>query len=155
MKSILLVDDEEAVATELQRNLRQFGYKVDLAHTFETALASIGNAKFDLILAEFNLVSEHGEHARSGGGIRLVRAFRDSGITIPILIYTVMEGEMYERAALDEGADEFILKSAPLSALISRLHAHLERNDRGFGVAQSGDNMRHRPVLPYLGAKVS
>lgn len=37
----------------------------------------------------------------------------------------VMEGEMYEKEALNEGADEFILKAVPLSALISRIHTHV------------------------------
>lgn len=136
MKSILLVDDEAAICAELQRTLCQFGYQVDVAHTFEMALASIGKAEFDLILVEFNLAAEGGNHARSGGGIRLVREFRSSGIRIPILIYTVMEGEMYETASRDSGADGFLLKTKPISGLVSRLRAHIERNESGFDAPQ-------------------
>ena len=136
MKSILLVDDEAVICAELQRTLCQLGYHVDVAHTFETALASIGRAEFDLILVEFNLASESGDHVRSGGGIRLVREFRDSGITIPILIYTVMEGGLYETASLDSGADGFLLKTKPISELVSRLRVHIERNEGGFDAPQ-------------------
>lgn len=121
MKSILLVDDEAAVCVELQRTLQELGYLVDVVHTFESALGSIREARFDAILVEFNLTSECGTHPRTGGGIRLIRDLRKSGTTIPILVYTAMEGETYETASLDAGADGFILKQIPISEFFSRL----------------------------------
>jgi len=125
MKSILLVDDEAAVCVELQRTLQELGYHVDVAHTFEAALGSVSEARFDAILVEFNLRSECDAHPRTGGGIRLTRDLRKSGTTIPILVYTVMEGETYETASLDAGADDFILKKTPMSDFFSRLHEHI------------------------------
>jgi DNA-binding response OmpR family regulator len=74
---------------------------------------------------EFNLSSENAAHPRTGGGIRLIRDLRKSGTTIPILVYTVMEGETYETAALDAGANDFILKQIPVSDFFSRLHEHV------------------------------
>ncbi len=62
------------------------------ANCWAMELTPPSNAEYDLILAEFNLASERVDHPRSRGGIRLVHTFRDAGITIPILIYTVMEG---------------------------------------------------------------
>ena len=131
MKSILLVDDEAAICAELQRNFCQFGYQVDLAHSFESALALSSKAEFDLILVEFNLTSERGDHPRSGEGLRLIRDLRKSGTTIPILVYTVMEGEAYETASLDAGADDFILKKTPISEFFSRLAYHTMRREEG------------------------
>jgi DNA-binding response OmpR family regulator len=125
MKSILLVDDEAAICVELQRTLQELGYQVEIAHTFETALGSIREARFDAILVEFNLTSELGAHPRTGGGIRLIRDFRKSGTLTPILMYTVMEGETYKSASLDAGADDFILKQIPISHFFSRLREHI------------------------------
>ena len=125
MKSILLVDDEAAFCVELQRTLQERGYHVDVAHTFESALGSIREARYDAILVEFNLTSECGAHPRTGGGIRLIRDLRKSGTTIPILVYTVMEGETYETASLDAGADDFILKHIPISDFFSHLRDHV------------------------------
>jgi DNA-binding response OmpR family regulator len=125
MKSILLVDDEAAVSVELQRTLQELGYHVEIAHTVESALGSISEARFDAILVEFNLRSECSAHPRTGGGIRLIRDLRKSGTTIPILVYTVMEGETYETASLDAGADDFILKQIPISDFFSRLREHI------------------------------
>jgi len=125
MKSILLVDDEAAICVELQRTLQELGYQVEVAHTFESALGSINETRFDAILVEFNLTSESGASPRTGGGIRLIRDLRDSGTTIPILVYTVMEGKTYKAASLDAGADDFILKQIPISDFLSRLREHI------------------------------
>jgi len=124
MNSILLLDDEAAICVELQRTLQELGYRVEVAHTFESALGSINETRFDAILVEFNLTSECGANPRTGGGIRLIRDLRDSGTTIPILVYTVMEGKTYKAASLDAGADDFILKQIPISDFFSRLREH-------------------------------
>ena len=125
MNSILLVDDEAAICVELQRTLQELGYQVEVAHTVESALGSIREARFGAILLEFNLRSENAAHPRTGGGIRLIRDLRESGTTIPILVYTVMEGDTYETASLDAGADDFILKKTPISGFFSRLREHI------------------------------
>jgi DNA-binding response OmpR family regulator len=46
-------------------------------------------------------------------------------------MFTAMEGEFYETASLDSGADDFILKTASIPSLVSRLRAHIRRNKRG------------------------
>jgi DNA-binding response OmpR family regulator len=125
MKSILLVDDEATICVELQRTLQDLGYKVEISHTVESALGSINETRFDAILVEFNLTSECGANPRTGGGIRLIRDLRDSGTTIPILMYTVMEGKTYKAASLEAGADDFILKQIPISDFFSRLREHI------------------------------
>jgi DNA-binding response OmpR family regulator len=40
---------------------------------------------------------------------------------------------LYESAALDAGADDFILKKTPISLVLSRLYAHLRRNEWDLG----------------------
>jgi DNA-binding response OmpR family regulator len=125
MKSILLVDDEVEICVELQRTLQELGYHVEVAHTVESALESISEARFGAILVEFNLRSEDAAHPRAGGGIRLIRDLRKSGTTIQILVYTVMEGGTYETASLDAGADHFIPKQVPISDFFSRLREHV------------------------------
>jgi DNA-binding response OmpR family regulator len=60
----------------------------------------------------------------------LVRRLRDSHITTPILMFSVLEGEPYETASLDAGADDYILKTTSMTRLLSRLHAHIRRQER-------------------------
>lgn len=46
--------------------------------------------------------------------------------------------ELYETASLDAGAD-YIVKKAPVSMLLSRLHAHLRRRERDLGMAAKAE----------------
>jgi DNA-binding response OmpR family regulator len=125
MKSILLVDDEAMICLQLQRSIQDLGYKVQMSHTVESAFGSIKETRFDAVLVEFNLRSGCDAYPRTGGGIRLIRDVRDSGMTIPILVYTVMGGETYRAASLGAGADDFILKQIPISDLFLRLHEYI------------------------------
>ncbi len=61
------------------------------------------------------------------------------GIMAPILGFSFLEGEPYETAFLDAGADDYIRKSDPLSVLLSRLHAHLRRQERNLGLSSGTD----------------
>ena len=87
-------------------------------------------ARFDAILVEFNLRSEHRAHPRTGNGLQVVRQLRALEIKVPILIFTAMKGELYETASLDAGADDFILKSTSIPSLVSRLRAHIRRHEQ-------------------------
>jgi DNA-binding response OmpR family regulator len=133
MKSILLVDDEPIICAEFERTLRRFGFHVEAAHTVEAALRSVRRTQFDAILLEFNLKSERNAHPRTGNGLRLVHQLRTRKITSPVLVLTAMEGEPYETTSLDAGADDFILKTAGITCLVSRLRAHFRRHERDLG----------------------
>ncbi|MGH9587327.1 MAG: winged helix-turn-helix domain-containing protein, partial [Acidobacteriaceae bacterium] len=45
----------------------------------------------------------------------------------------------YETASLDAGADDYMVKKAPISILLSRLHAHLRRSERDLGLAAKAE----------------
>jgi DNA-binding response OmpR family regulator len=137
MKSILLEDDEANICVELQGTLQGFGYHVEVAHTFESALSSFGKAQFDVILVEFNLQSEDPAQPRTGNGIRLLRQLRVSESSVPILMYTVMEGEFYQTISVDAGVDEFIPKTKSFSTLLSRLQVHVRRRARQRGAGKT------------------
>lgn len=131
MNSILLVDDETVIRAEFARTLAGLGFEVEVAPTVESGLACAEAVRFDAILAEFNLRSESRAHPRSGNGLQLVRQLRSLGVTAPILMFTAMKGEHYETAALDAGADDFILKTTSIPSLVSRLRAHIRRREQG------------------------
>jgi len=134
--SVLLVDDEAVVAHGLQRTLRNFRFEVQLADNVETALKLTKENQFDLILVDFDL-GPKGKPKQSVCGHGLVHALRVAGVTLPILMYTVLEGEYYEMAALQAGADGYILKNTSVELLISRLLAHIRRHERDTGKRKS------------------
>jgi DNA-binding response OmpR family regulator len=148
MNSILLVDSETVVATGLQGTLRQFGFEAELANSGKAAHAYLSKAQFDLILVEFDLsprpndktVLEPSKSATGQwSGTGLIRELRAARVRSPILVHTVLEGELYETASLDAGADDYIVKKAPISILLSRLHAHLRRSERDLGLATKAE----------------
>lgn len=124
MKSILVVDDEIAICAEVETTLSQLGFETKAAHTVETALKSMEGVQFDLILLEFNLRSQNKTHPRTGAGLQIVRHLRASGLPTPVLIYTAMNGNLYEEASFEAGADDFISKTSGIGVLLSHIRAH-------------------------------
>jgi len=133
MNSILLVDDEATISAELQQTLQHFGYHVELAHTVESALQMGSKTHFDVILVDLNLRSERSVHPNGANGTGLVRQLRAAQVNVPILIFTVIEDELHETAALDAGADEYVLKTISIPRLLSRLQANIRRHERDLG----------------------
>jgi len=128
MNSILLVDDETVIGVEFAQTLNGLGFKVEVAPTVESGFSCAEAAQFDAILVEFNIRSESRAHPRTGNGLQLVRQLRASDVYTPVLMFTAMEGEVYETASLDAGADDFILKTTSIPSLVSRLRAHIRRH---------------------------
>src|SRR5258708_19580458 len=136
MNSILLVDSETVVATALQATLNRFGFEVELAESGKAAHAWLTKAQFDLIVVDFDLsprpngeaVLEPSKSATGcWSGTGLIRELRAARIRSPLLVYTVLEGELYESPSLDAGPDDYIVNKPPISILLSPLHAHLRR----------------------------
>ncbi len=138
ISSILLVDDETVICAEFARTLEGLGFTVEVAPHVEAGLTYAKAAPFDAILMEFNLRSERSAHPRAGNSLQLVRQLRDLGIDSPILMLSAMEGELYETASFNAGADDFILKTASIPSLDSRLRAHIRRHRRSLGERMDG-----------------
>jgi DNA-binding response OmpR family regulator len=133
MNSILLVDDEPVICAEFARTLEGLGFKVEVAPDVESGLSCAEGAQFDAILLEFNLRSKRRAHPRTGNGLQLVRQLRALDANTPVLMFTAMEGELYETASLNAGADDFILKTTSIPSLVSRLRAHIHRHQQSLG----------------------
>lgn len=140
MKSILLVDDEAFVAQAQLSTLREFKFHVELAQTSEEAKRWVKTTAFDLILIDLNLKSETSDQVEDGLGTGLVRELRAAGITTPILMWTVMEGYLYESASLDAGADDYIYKKTAMPLFLSKIYAHMRRSDRDLGRSPAGSH---------------
>lgn len=133
MNSILLADDEPVICTEFARTLEGFGYRVEMRPTLESALRSAKRKRFDAILVEFNLRSERRAHPRVGNGLQLVHRLRTAQSIVPILIFTVMEGDLYKRASIRAGADGFILKTTSIPRIVARIRGYIRGPARNPG----------------------
>ncbi len=130
--SVLVVEDDPGLATQLVRGLSRGGYRVDHVMTGQDALAS-GDP--DVVLLDLGLPDADGVEV-----CRQLRQRSDAGIII-----VTARGEEPERVlALDAGADDYLVKPFGLAELLARIRAVLRR------VRPGGEVLRHGPLTVNL-----
>jgi DNA-binding response OmpR family regulator len=125
---VLIVEDDEGIATQLVRGLTRGGYHVDHVTTGAQALA---HRLPDVVLLDLELPDSD--------GVVVCRTLRDrSGVAI---IVVTAYGEEADRVkALDAGADDYLVKPFGLAELQARIRAVLRR------VRPGGELIRHGPL---------
>src|SRR5450432_2545542 len=118
---ILVVEDEDSLATLLQYNLQKEGYEVSLAGDGEEALLLVDERLPDLIVLDWMLPKV--------SGIEVCRRLRQRNETrnLPIIMLTARGEETDRVRGLDTGADDYIVKPFLMSELSARVRAVLRR----------------------------
>lgn len=121
MSSVLVVEDESAIAELIAINLRHAGHDVTVASTAEQALHAIGGALPDLVLLDWMLPGE--------SGLQLARRWRADPRTreLPIIMLTARADEGDKIVGLDAGADDYLTKPFSTKELLARIRAVLRR----------------------------
>jgi two-component system phosphate regulon response regulator PhoB len=121
MSSVLVVEDESAIAELIAINLRHAGHDVTLAGTAEQAQHAIGGALPDLVLLDWMLPGE--------SGLQLARRWRSDPRTreLPIIMLTARADEGDKIVGLDAGADDYLSKPFSTKELLARIRAVLRR----------------------------
>jgi len=120
--SILVVDDEPQIRRVLRSTLSTHGYVITEAKTGEEALESMRKERPDLILLDMNMPGM--------GGIEACRQIRRTS-DAPIIMLTVRNAERDKVAALDAGADDYVVKPFGIEELLARIRAALRRYSPG------------------------
>jgi len=120
--SILVVDDEPQIRRVLRSTLSTHGYVITEAKTGEDALESMRKERPDLILLDMNMPGM--------GGIEACRQIRRTS-DAPIIMLTVRNAERDKVAALDAGADDYVVKPFGIEELLARIRAALRRYSPG------------------------
>lgn len=118
MTSILVVDDDLALADVLAFTLRRAGYEVFLAHSGRDALEQFSREPPDLVILDWMLPDMDGLQV-------CARLRNESGV--PIVMLTVRFGDDDVVAALEAGADEYITKPFSPRQAVARVGALLRR----------------------------
>ena len=140
---ILVVEDEDALATLLQYNLEKEGYQVALAGDGEEALTQIDERLPDVVVLDWMLPKV--------SGIEVCRRLRSAAKTrnLPIVMLTARGEESDRVRGLDTGADDYLVKPFAMSELTARLRAVL----RGAVHAESSTYKRYRYLIFVSGMK--
>ena len=119
--SILVVEDEDSLATLLQYNLEKEGYQVSVAGDGEEALLLVDEKLPDLIVLDWMLPKI--------SGIEVCRRLRQRADTrnAPIIMLTARGEETDRIRGLDTGADDYVVKPFSMTELTARIRAVLRR----------------------------
>ena len=122
-KSILLVDDDDALRQSLTE---QLGVYEEFAATEAVnggeALEIVKTKSFDLVLLNVGLPDMDGRET--------CRLMRRSGVKVPIIMLTGADTDADTILGLDAGANDFITKPFRLGVLLARLRAHIRQHER-------------------------
>ena len=117
--NILVVDDEEKIATRVSRILQRDGYSVDCAYSGEEAIHKLENNGYDILLTDLNMPGK--------SGFDIMEFLRRSGIeALPLVLtgYASVEGAIQ---ALKLGAYDFIEKPVDMPTLRMIMNRAAER----------------------------
>jgi two-component system, OmpR family, KDP operon response regulator KdpE len=116
--AILIVDDEPQIRRALRLTLSGRGYEVMEAKNGQEAIETVLRERPDVILLDVNMPDM--------SGLEVCRKIRRS-FEGPILMVTVRNTEADKIAALDSGADDYIVKPFSVGELLARIRATLRR----------------------------
>lgn len=134
---ILVIEDEDALATLLQYNLEKEGYAVAVAPDGEEGLTQVDERLPDLVVLDWMLPKV--------SGIEVCRRLRSRAETrnVPIIMLTARGEESDRIRGLDTGADDYLTKPFSVPELIARIRAVLRRIRPGL----AEDRVTHGDVV--------
>ncbi|WP_372707314.1 phosphate regulon transcriptional regulator PhoB [Brevundimonas sp.] len=134
---VLVMEDEDALATLLQYNLEKEGYRVVVAADGEEGMLQIDERLPDLVLLDWMLPKL--------SGIEVCRRIRGKSETrnLPIIMLTARGEETDRVRGLDTGADDYMTKPFSMTELIARIRAVLRRIRPGL----ADDRINHGDIV--------
>src|SRR5574344_375749 len=119
MFSILVIEDEERVASLLTCGLEERGYRVTVAYDGEMGLRLVSASPFDLVISDVILPKMN--------GFELCKKIREANQSMPILMLTALGTTDDKLDGFDAGADDYMVKPFDFRELDARIKVLLKR----------------------------
>jgi two-component system phosphate regulon response regulator PhoB len=134
-RSIVVIEDEDAILDVLDYNLRREGSDVATARDGRAGLELVRERRPDLVLLDLMLPELD--------GIELCRRLRSEPATagIPVIMITAKDDESDVVLGLGVGADDYVTKPFSPRELVARVQALLRRSTRGGAVGEDSDQL--------------
>ncbi len=117
---ILVIEDEQALRTQLHEQLSSRGYSVNSAEDGEEGLFYGREYPQDLAVVDIGLPKI--------SGIEVIKKLRAEGFNYPIIILTARGNWQDKVEGLEAGADDYLVKPFHIEELLARLNALLRRS---------------------------
>ncbi|EOS36367.1 hypothetical protein C804_00662 [Lachnospiraceae bacterium A4] len=118
---VLMIDDDEMIATATSEYFNMFGVKTSYVTSYADAVAFLEKHDVSLLLLDINL----GERS----GFELCRKIREN-YDLPIFFISARTSDDDVLIALNIGGDDYIKKPYTLSILLAKVKAAVARYDR-------------------------
>ncbi|MFO8074986.1 MAG: response regulator transcription factor [Egibacteraceae bacterium] len=135
---VLVVDDDEAIRSALDRALRPEGFDVATAADGQAGLTALAAMAPDVVVLDLALGDLD--------GIDVLRRARGDGLDVPVLVLSAREEVTDRVEALQAGADDYLVKPFALAELVARLHALLRRRPAATDVPLSVGDLTVDPA---------
>lgn len=129
---LLLVEDDRMLGNAIQAGLRQAGYATDWVQDGEAADLALRTSEYEIVVLDLGLPKKP--------GLDVLKALRQRGSNIPVLVLTARDTVDDRVRGLDSGADDYLVKPFDLDELYARLRALARRQSgRSVPAVQHGD----------------
>jgi two-component system KDP operon response regulator KdpE len=119
MRTVLVIDDDQAVRRFLRTVLAGQGYAVVEAGSVAEGIDQLQRARPDAVLLDLGLPD--------GDGTQVLAALPPDGPRIPVIVLSARGHEGDKVIALDSGADDYLTKPFGAGELMARLRAVMRR----------------------------
>jgi DNA-binding response OmpR family regulator len=121
---ILVVEDERKVASFIRKGLEEEGHAVEIAGDGAAAIErATDGAPWDLVVLDVMLPK--------GDGFGVLKALRQEGLRMPVLMLTARDAVGDRVTGLDLGADDYLSKPFAFEEFLARVRALLRRGGGG------------------------
>jgi two-component system, OmpR family, copper resistance phosphate regulon response regulator CusR len=117
MSRILIVEDEERIASFLEKGLRANGFATTVAMDGDEGAALARTGRYDLLILDIGLPGTD--------GFQVLRELREAGSALPVVILTARDSVQDTVAGLEGGADDYITKPFRFEELLARVRVRL------------------------------
>lgn len=121
---ILVVEDDRKVASFIRKGLEEEGHAVEVAGDGAAAIErATDGAPWDLVVLDVMLPK--------GDGFGVLKALRQEGLRMPVLMLTARDAVSDRVTGLDLGADDYLSKPFAFEEFLARVRALLRRGGGG------------------------
>jgi two-component system, OmpR family, copper resistance phosphate regulon response regulator CusR len=114
---ILIAEDEERIASFLDKGLKSRGFATQIVGDGCSALTLARSGQFDLLILDLGLPGRD--------GLEVLQSLRAEGAEIPVVILTARGTATEVVAGLEGGADDYVTKPFRFEELLARVRARL------------------------------